>query len=91
MVNVTPDAVDLLGKLLASSNPEEQQSLRIAPSGSGELSLMLDQPSEDDEVVLQEGRAVLLLDPQVAQVLDGSTLDAVVTAEGPRLSLNRAG
>jgi hypothetical protein len=47
----------------------------------------LDNARPGDETFDYEGRTVLMLDAQVSQVLDDSTLDVEATDEGPKLIL----
>ena len=49
---------------------------------------MLDREAEGDQVVEHEGVKVLLVDSDLAPVVDGKTLDVEDTAEGPRLVIS---
>jgi Fe-S cluster assembly iron-binding protein IscA len=49
------------------------------------LELALDQQQSEDEAVEHEGATVLVLDPEVAELLDGRTLEVVHDDDGARL------
>lgn len=88
MVDVTPKAVDVLAEILERANPGPSEALRLASSGGGNLGLVLDKPKAEDQVVQQQDRTILVLDQDTAAALDGRTLDAVETPEGPQLTLS---
>lgn len=93
-MHVTPQArIELHGMLerTLARRPEpleSELSFRLLPATGGEgLGLTLDAPGESDEVVLHQGRSVLLLDAATSMLLEGLTLDLVETPEGARLGL----
>lgn len=87
MLNVTTKAVDHLATLLERYEAEPQQALRLVSTAPGTLGLKLDEPLIEDDVITQDQRPVLLLDPQLSVAMDGSSLDAVDSPEGERLVL----
>jgi len=102
VVSVTTEAKDLLQDILQQAREQgaavdDETSIRLAPAtgeadGSGgqvALGLMLDRPQEGDQVIEHNGRKVLLIDSTTSDLLEGSTLDAVSTPEGKRLTISR--
>lgn len=88
MLTVTPEAVDYLALLLERHEVAPPQSVRLVFSAPGAIGLMLDEPrDEDDVVVTEDERPVLLLDPDMSIAMEGATLDAVESPEGERLVL----
>ncbi len=87
MLYVTSKATRYLSLLLERSEAEGSQGVRLLPSSSGSLSLVLDEPQEEDLVVTDDDRAVLLVDPEVAKVMDGALLDAIESPQGDVLVL----
>jgi Fe-S cluster assembly iron-binding protein IscA len=87
VLNVTEKAVDILANSLEASEATEEQSLRLARTPQGEVGLAIDEEREGDQVVKQEERAILVLDEEIATVLDGATLDVSDSPEGQRLTL----
>lgn len=69
--------------------PDDELGLRLGVSASQNIAFRLDRKGEDDEVVRYEGMNVLLIDRQLARVVDGAVLDCVDTASGPRLMISR--
>lgn len=98
MVKVTEHAKQALGDLrteAVSRLPEEvkkdrEPGLRLVIQGT-QAGLALDYAKEDDQVVEHEGHPVLLVDPQLSQILDGATVDVTDTPEGERLTIRREG
>lgn len=86
MLNVTDKAAATLHATLDANDPEADQVLRLRQSAEG-LGLVMDEEREGDQVVAHEERSVLVIEPAVAQALDGAVIDAVDTPEGQRLVL----
>lgn len=97
MINVTPEAKDVLHEMLQQSTDDVEFGIRMVPavppegeeSGQIALGMTLDRSQEGDQVVEHNGRKVLILDPTMSQLLDEDTLATVDTPEGKRLALNR--
>jgi Fe-S cluster assembly iron-binding protein IscA len=87
MLSVTKSAVDELKGMLTQTAVEEDKGLRLIHEGEGRLGLTVDSQHDGDQVVEDEARPVLFVEPELAQALDGSTLDAVETPQGPQLRL----
>lgn len=79
---------DAVSKLPEEVETKEKPALRLIIQGS-QAGLALDYPQEGDQVVEHNGHPVLVVDPMVGQVLDGTTVDVSDTPEGERLRIYR--
>jgi len=86
MFIVTEAAGGYLTAVLDNANASEETAIRLVLAGNA-LTPQLDNTRPGDETFDYEGRMVLMLDAQVSQVLDDSTLDIEATDEGPQLIL----
>lgn len=86
MVTVTEQAAKILGEVQTESNSE--QALRIV-SAPGGYQLTFDEEREGDQVVENEGKAVLLIANDVAESLDDATIDCEQGPEGVRFFLSK--
>jgi Fe-S cluster assembly iron-binding protein IscA len=98
MLHVTREAKQRLRYLLTQTVSNDHTlpdvGLRLVPksdpaSGGAEIGLVVDEARDRDHVVQHEERKLLLLDPLIAQVLDGFTLDVKQTSRGMKLSFTR--
>lgn len=96
MLNVTPRARAELQGVLTHALADHPRvdgppdlGLRIVPGeGPGDaLSLVLDEPRRNDEVVEHDGRSLLIVDAAIGALLDDLTLEIVETPDGTRLGL----
>jgi len=86
MFIMTETAGEYLSAVLDNANAPEDTAIRLVLEGNT-LTPQLDSARPGDEKFDHEGRLVLMLDAQVSQVLDDSTLDIEATDEGPKLIL----
>gem|GEM_PF-818989 len=86
MFIVTEAAGGYLTAVLDNANASEETAIRLVLEGNT-LTPQLDNTRPGDETFDHEGRMILMLDAQVSQVLDDSTLDIEATDEGPKLIL----
>jgi hypothetical protein len=86
MFIVTEAAGGYLTAVLDKTNISEGSAIRLVLE-ENTLTPQLDNARPGDETFDYEGRTVLMLDAQVSQVLDDSTLDVEATDEGPKLIL----
>ena len=86
MFIVTEAAGGYLTAVLDNANASEETAIRFVLEGNT-LAPKLDNARPGDETFDHEGRMVLMLDTQVSQVLNDSTLDIEATDEGPKLIL----
>ena len=62
--------------------------LRIGRTDSG-LGLFPDTQKDDDQVILYDGRALLLIDQEVSETLANTTIDVEDQADGPHFVVRR--
>jgi Fe-S cluster assembly iron-binding protein IscA len=91
MLSVTQSAVQQLAEMLEEAESDEDEGLRLMDQGEGRLTLAVDETHEGDQVVGNGTRAVLFIDPELSDALDGTTLDTVDGPDGTQLTLIRPG
>jgi Fe-S cluster assembly iron-binding protein IscA len=89
MIQVTERAREALKAVQTQMTDKPEVALRLAQVEQGQLGVFPDTGRDDDHVVEHDGRAVLLIDPEVAGELAGSTIDFEESADGARLTLRR--
>ena len=86
MLTVTENAKKSLKEVLVANTDDPETSLRLflkkSPEGFG---LMLDKEAPSDFVVEQEGSKVLLIGPELIDILETATIDVLDTEDGPKL------
>ncbi len=92
MITVTEEAKELF---LNVEYPDDMV-LRLDPvvdqnTGETQIGISAGEPMSDDQVVERDGEAVLHIAGLVSQALDGSTLDAVDTPQGPGIGITTPG
>ena len=85
MLNLTDSAAGHLATILEQA-PDEA-AVRFVPQGNA-LSMQLDNPRPEDVTFEHNDRTVLVLDPQISEVLSDRTLDVQETPQGPQLALS---
>lgn len=85
MVRVTESALVLLRQMKGKAR--SGRALRLVAKGSSGYELVLEQPQEEDQVVEQEGAALLYIAAEAAAALEGSSLVAQTTSQGPQLAV----
>ncbi len=88
MINVTERAKQELKKLLSLKVDWPQARLRIMDRGQGIIGLGIDIEAPGDCVVEYGGARVLVVEPELANHLQGITLDVDETPEGPELVIS---
>jgi Fe-S cluster assembly iron-binding protein IscA len=88
MLNVSDKAIQVIEQALDSNEVEDKQALRLAKNDDGEFGLALDEQKDGDQVIAKEERALLYVDSEVSNKLDGATLDVVDSPGGVRLALS---
>jgi iron-sulfur cluster assembly protein len=88
MITVTEEAKELF---LNVEHPDDTV-LRLDPvvdqsTGEAQIGISAGEPMSDDQVIEHDGEVVLHIAAPVSQALDGSTLDAVDTPEGPGIGI----
>ncbi len=75
MVTVTDQAAVVLRATLAQARTQPGQTLRLVLSPDGGFGLGVDQKRDGDQVVIAHGENILLIAPDVAEALDGATIE----------------
>lgn len=88
MITVTREAKE---RFLSVEHPEGTV-LRLDPvvdqnTGATQIGISAGEPMGDDQVVEHEGESLLHIAAPVSDALDGSTLDAIDTPEGPGIGI----
>lgn len=96
MINVTEAAKQILKDILddavrqhpnlADGAPEPGLRLLIEEDGA---SFALDYPGSGDEVIVFDGKNLLIVSPDIAEILGDSTVDIIQSPEGDQLSIQR--
>jgi Fe-S cluster assembly iron-binding protein IscA len=89
MLTVTERASRELKQVLDTVERETNQCLRLITDPQGNFRLTLDIPRKGDQVVKHGEEAVLLIEPRIAQYLEGAVLDVEDTPTGPSLVISR--
>ncbi|MER3438727.1 MAG: adhesin [Chloroflexota bacterium] len=90
MLRVTEEALDLLEQMRDANNAEENEGVLIFAGPQGELGMALSVPGEFDQVVERNGRVVVIVASNLAEILEGLTLDVEEGPEGTELHFHRA-
>jgi Fe-S cluster assembly iron-binding protein IscA len=85
MINITERAKREFKRLLSQNVDWSQARLRIIDRGQGIIGLGIDIEAPGDQVVEYEGTKVLVIEPKLANNLQGVTIDVDETPEGPEL------
>ena len=86
MLTMTTEAGTYLSGILEERNCPEDVAIRFLCEDQG-IAMRLDNAKPGDASIEHDGRTVLLLDEQVATMLDEQTLDLEKGEEGERLFL----
>ena len=90
MLTVTDSAKQHLKELLLDHTDDPDVGVRLAPGMEpGRVAIVLDREGFGDDVVEHEGSKVLLVGPEVAQLIAGATLDTEDTHDGTKLVISR--
>ena len=88
MITVTEEAKELFLNI----DYPDGTVLRLDPvvdqnTGTTQIGISAGEPMSDDQVVEHDGEAVMHIAAPVSEALDGRTLDAVDTPEGPGIGI----
>ena len=86
MLNVTDEATAFIGKALDAQSQHDTDVFRLSRSGQ-DLEFAIDKEHEGDQVVQADDRAVLVIESEISQALDGATIDTIDTPEGKQLTV----
>jgi len=82
MLKVTQRAKEELKRILSTKVDNPQAGVRLSVSGSDKFGLGIDVEKPGDQVVKHKSSKVLLVETELANTLEGQTLDFTGTAEG---------
>jgi len=86
MLAITDDAKELLRDVLEQRG-ESSQALRLCEAAGG-LEVTLGQAAEDDVIYDIDGREVLIVQRDLANRMDGTTIQREESPDGPRLAIS---
>ena len=87
MLAITDDAKELLRDVLEQQG-QPGQALRLSETGEG-LEVALDQAAEDDVTYDVDGRDVLIVQRDLADRMDGTTIQRAGSRDGARLAISK--
>lgn len=87
MLTVTQDAKAHLANLLEHNNVPDGTAVRLVVAEQG-LAMTTDSPGNEDATFDHEGRTVLVMENDIAEQLDGRTLDVEETDDGAELKVS---
>lgn len=87
MLTVTEAAKDILMETLLANTDDQEAGLRLIMKPPGQLGLVLDRESPGDSVIEYEGLKLLLVENDVAELLQEATLDIQDAPDGPKLTI----
>jgi Fe-S cluster assembly iron-binding protein IscA len=90
MLTITESAGSHLAQLLSESDAPEDAAVRIAHDQEG-WSLLLDNADPEDQRFEHEGRTVLVIDNESAELLGDVTLDVQMDETEAHLTISPAG
>ncbi len=85
MVAVTERARQELKRLLKANTDKPEACLRLKTNDEGQLRLAIDVEKHGDQVVEHEDSKVLLVEKELADTLEGITIDVEDTPQGAKL------
>ena len=87
MLAITDDAKELLRGVLEQRG-QPGQALRLSETAEG-LEVTLDQAADDDIIYDVDGRDVLIVQRDLADRMDGTTIQREESRDGPRLAISK--
>ena len=88
MIEVTERARQELKRILTANTDEPEACLRLTANDQDQLGLAIDMERQGDQVVEHEDSKVLLVEKDLADTLQGITIDVEDTPEGARLVIS---
>ena len=79
MVKVTEKGKDELKKLILLHALHTQDCIKLAYRSLGQLGFIFGKPKDGDEIVLHEGRMILIIGREFRSILDGAILNVEYT------------
>lgn len=85
MLYVTDQALAALRAMREDSDAGDEESILLYLEEDGSLGLALAEIEEGDSVIEQDGQVVVIVADDLAQALDGMTLDVIVSDDGDEI------
>lgn len=85
MIGVTERAKEELKNILTANTDQPEACLRLTLNEQGQLGLAIDTERQGDQAVEHEESKVLLVEKDLADTLQGITIDVEDTEEGAKL------
>jgi Fe-S cluster assembly iron-binding protein IscA len=82
MITVTERAASALEALLADSDAQPGQGVKLIPSGENSVGMVIEAPNAGDEVVRRADEPLLIVDRTLSRPLDGAQIDCVDATGG---------
>jgi Fe-S cluster assembly iron-binding protein IscA len=89
MLTVSEDAKNLLKETLHEYSEDPETAIRLSAKEGGGFGIKLDTESEGDQIIEHQGSKVLLVSPELSNMLEGRTLDVQDTEKGPKLTISQ--
>ena len=89
MLTVTESAKQILKETLTTNSDDPKTALRLSIKPPDEFGLVLGTEADGDQVVEHEGMKVLLLESELAEIVEGFTLDVQDTNGGSKLVMRK--
>lgn len=89
MVTVTALAAEKLNEGLQAATTDSEVCIRLALASSvpNRIEMVLDKAKEEDQIVENEGTKLILLDPEIAQPLEGMVINYEESPQGGKFTL----
>jgi hypothetical protein len=81
MLNISDKAREFLAGAL-ERNPGSDECFRLTRGASGRIAMVYGRPVESDVTIDHDDKTVLALEPDLAESLDGKTIDLQQAPEG---------
>ena len=90
MLTVTEKAKQELKKMLLNRSEDTNKALRIEFKEPAQVTLVVDEEKEGDQVIQLGGMNILLIGEDVAQIFDGVVLDVREDQNGSKLVVRKS-
>ena len=88
MIGVTERARQELKRILTANTDKPEACLRLTANEEGQLGLAIDMERQGDQAVEHEDSKVLVVERELADTLQGITIDVEETPEGARFVIS---
>jgi Fe-S cluster assembly iron-binding protein IscA len=88
MIGVTERARQELKRILEANTDKPEACLRLTANDQGQLGLAIDVERQGDQAIEHDDSKVLLVEKDLADTLQGITIDVEDTPEGARLVIS---